>query len=309
MNFEKERHFLINESDIDLLLVEELHSNATFRAWFLSQTDARSGFDQPLIFVGRSISNYHGESDVLIIHFNGDNKRRAILIENKISATPTELQDDRYVLRGKQGIADQTWEEFVTVLVAPQKYLSEERMKFDHEISYEDILEHVVGEISDERKEFKRQILAAAISRSKKPWAPKVDPFITKWFSEAQKFCAVEFRDLPLPPENKGRAPTNYWFSFFLKRFPMSRVSIEIKPHTGTVDLRFNNVDLNSMRQAFDQRIPVGADTYEAKRSCAIRFSHTPANVHAPFETQKDLLRPMMASARLLKNLQIRKPM
>lgn len=74
---------------------------------------------------------------------------------------------------------------------------------------------------------------------------------------------------------------------------------VEIKPHHGHVDLRFKNVVLGDLRRAFSGGLPTGADTVAASsnKSCAIRLAYPPADVRQPFDTQKELVRPMMAGA------------
>lgn len=125
---------------------------------------------------------------------------------------------------------------------------------------------------------------------------------VTEWFTEARRFGVTEFPDLPLPAEGRGRAPSNTWFVFYLKEFPLSRVGIEIKPSNGVVDLRLAGVPVGDLRRAIGAVIPNGADTEIASsgKSVAIRFQHPPADLAIPYAGQEALLRPMLASVDLL---------
>lgn len=217
-----EYQFLLREADIDLVIAEELACNTNFRSWFFGQTGYENASDEAPLFIGRSVSNYHGESDILIVHRDNRGRKRAILIENKIAATPTRAQPERYSIRGEKGIADGEWELFVAVLLAPEKYLTNTTMQFDHKVSYEALLS-VFGDESDVRARFKRRLIELALQRAKKPWVSTVDSDLTKWFVDARLFGVTEFPDLPLPEEAQGRAPTNTWILFSLREFLMSR--------------------------------------------------------------------------------------
>ena len=303
MTFEARYVFNINEADIDLLIAEEYECNPSFRSWLLSQVNCKIALNEPPIFLGRSVSNYHGENDLLIVYRAAGNTKHAILIENKISAPPTAAQAERYVVRGDFGQAHGDWESFITVLIAPNRYLAQNKMKFDYLLSYEELIK-IFDDIDDLRSAFKCRLIEAAIAKAKKPWVANPVPKLTAWFVDARNFAISEFPDLPLPEEGKGRSPTSKWITFYLSQFPMSRVGIEIKAHNGHVDLRFNGVDLGEMRRALAERLPSGADTVEAKsrKSCAIRLVHPRADMNMPFETQKDLVRHMMYDAdRLLR--------
>jgi hypothetical protein len=290
-----ELFFNVSEADIDLLFAEEYGCNSDFRAWFLSKLGGALRPVKPPLYIGRSISNHHGESDLLIIEESDGDTKTAVLIENKISATPTSAQSERYPIRGSFGISEGNWDSFITVLIAPDRYLSKSMMKFDHRVAYEELVE-VVRRLGGSRAVFKCSLLSATIAKAKKPWAPNPLPELTAWFVKAREFAITEFPDLPLPIEGKGRSPTSKWMNFYLQEFPMSLVGIEIKPHNGHVDLRLKGADLGKLRRTFFGRLPPGADTVGVKsgKSCAIRLTRPKADVSSPFETQISLMRPIL---------------
>jgi hypothetical protein len=166
-------------------------------------------------------------------------------------------------------------------------------------ISYESVLAALGNDHTDSRAMFKRRLIGLAIGKAKKPFVQVIDPALSTWFAHAREFGISEFPDLPLP-EERPRAPTSTWISFAVSDFLMSRVVIEIKPHRGHVDLRLMKVPLGEMRRSFSGKLPNGADTISATQSCAIRLVYPHADVRVPFETQRHLVRPMMAAADML---------
>ena len=286
------------ERDLDFVLAEEIECSQTFRSWFLERTGAASDMRE-LLRLGRSVITQHGETDLLVVHGGANGVRRALLIENKIAASFTGLQPERYRVRGNAGIKDGEWAMFATVLIAPQVYLKDvPEKKFDYRVSYQECERALDGD--DLRAQFKRRIFHAACDKAKRPWDKVVDLALTEWFKEARSFAAGAFPDLPLPAEGAGRAPSSKWITFAVRGFPQSRVIIEIKPHNGVVDLRFPGVEIGDLRRGLGTLVLNGTDTVVAGKSVAIRILHPKVNTDQPFLGQEESLRPMLASADLL---------
>lgn len=114
----------VQERDIDLMLLEECHTSMAFCNWLVSRVYE---FPHAVEFVGAwhsVIHNQYGESDLVVIFKANDGSHQAILIENKIDATPQQQQGLRYRYRGEHGIEQGYWVDFRTCLLAPQKYLA-----------------------------------------------------------------------------------------------------------------------------------------------------------------------------------------
>ena len=286
----------VSERDMDFLFAEELECDPTFRAWFLGRTGGSEG-KGGLLRVGRSISTAQGETDLLMVHATANGSRRAVMIENKVAAPFMRLQPERYRLRGEKGVEHGDWDEFATVLIAPLRRLEGVPAgTFDHHVSYEECEAALGG--SNARVDFKRRVLRAACGKARVPWIASIDVAVTAWFKAARRFGVMEFPDLPLAAEGRGRPATSTWLVFRLRAFPQSRVLIEIKPMNGVVDLRFTDVAIGEMRRTLTS-LPDGADTVAATsgKSVSIRFSHPPATLANPFPGQEETLRPMLASA------------
>ena len=122
---------------------------------------------------------------------------------------------------------------------------------------------------------------------------------------QARAFGVDRFPDLALPPEGTGRAPTSKWLSWYLKGFPNSRVGVEIKPHLGVVDLRFQGVPIGDLRRTFGLHLPLGAETEQASsgKSAAIRMRHEPLRTDLPFTGQERMFEALLGSADTLQRL------
>jgi hypothetical protein len=102
----------IAERDIDLIVLEEFSVTEEFREWFSSRVFGEPVY-QANIGAWHSVSEPElGESDLVFIFQAVDGPRTALLIENKINATPQSKQAERYRLRGEKGRIDGFWEKF-----------------------------------------------------------------------------------------------------------------------------------------------------------------------------------------------------
>jgi len=119
------RHLVdrIEERDIDLMLLEEVSCETEFQQ-LIAHIALDLSATWKFIEAANSISTIsHGESDLIAI-FQSDTRVVAVMVENKIAANFMPEQANRYRLRGERGVRDGHWTEFVTVLIAPRRYLS-----------------------------------------------------------------------------------------------------------------------------------------------------------------------------------------
>lgn len=124
----------VQERDIDLLLLEELHATPAFATWFAEQLGLTgASFDG----AWHSVSNANGETDVLLRVRIGE-ERVGILIEDKIAAGEQHEQDVRYHRRGAEGIKADWFSRYLTCMVAPQAYLAglADDSRYDGRIPY-----------------------------------------------------------------------------------------------------------------------------------------------------------------------------
>ncbi|CAG4913859.1 PD-(D/E)XK nuclease family protein [Paraburkholderia gardini] len=155
----------VAERDVDLLLMEEFHANDDFVSWFCSKlqlTQVRADG------AWHSVSDADGESD-LIVRVLADGRRIGVFIENKIAAPEQFNQAARYHLRAVRSQERGQIDTYVTVMCAPQRYLSSlrESSEYQFRVSYEEIAEWF-GIQPDRRSAWRRQVMQDAIEQSRR---------------------------------------------------------------------------------------------------------------------------------------------
>jgi hypothetical protein len=116
--------FKLQERDLDLFILEELHSDSGFDRW-LGERIGLSGFAccEAEHSVSAKLNAKWGETDVLAFFANG-NDTVAVLIEDKIAADFQETQAERYRDRASALVKEGKAASALTVLVAPAVYLA-----------------------------------------------------------------------------------------------------------------------------------------------------------------------------------------
>ena len=129
----------VKEADIDWLLCVELNTNRGFQAWVGKQVLTKLG-KLCHMHAWRSVPDNKGESDLIwFVKLNGSNRVMAVLVENKIGAASQPRQYYRYLERGQEYKNDGKCDEFVVVLVAPEKYKSKDADNYQMRLSYEQV--------------------------------------------------------------------------------------------------------------------------------------------------------------------------
>ncbi|MBQ7703454.1 MAG: PD-(D/E)XK nuclease family protein [Firmicutes bacterium] len=131
----------ITERDMDILLMRKLSGDLDFlRQFFLSETDHADCVINSLT-VSHSVVTEDGESDIEVVITTDDQRRVALLIEDKIDAPAMDDQAARYTIRGNKAVSNDKYDEFHVFIVAPEKYLktNTEAAKYPHRISYESV--------------------------------------------------------------------------------------------------------------------------------------------------------------------------
>jgi hypothetical protein len=117
-------HFRMQERDLDLFILEELHSNSGFDCW-LGERIGLKGFtcDKAEHSISAKLNAKWGETDVLAF-FAKSPETVAVLIEDKIAADFQETQAERYQGRAIGLVNEGKATRALTVLVAPAVYLA-----------------------------------------------------------------------------------------------------------------------------------------------------------------------------------------
>ncbi len=195
----------VSEEAIDWLFCVELNSSNNFRRWVASLIFPHiKEFNHKVAY--RSIGGINGETDVLWILENAGNTDIA-LIENKINA-PSSQGDQylRYIERGDEYINRRYCDNYEVVLLAPEKYQSEDSANYDVRINYENVVEWY-GKHVDERSKYVSFIYEKAI---RKLGQKITDEEMTEFQRKVRELGRSEFPDLNVP-EPKEVGKTEDW--------------------------------------------------------------------------------------------------
>ncbi len=170
----------IQERDLDLLLLEELSSDRSFREWFVN------ALNLPPVdsFLGawKSISAFGlGETD-LLFSYKSEQSTLFLLLENKLDTHFQEEQYSRYILRARNYEAKKECDSAFVVLVAPLNYCIQQN-EFEKYITYESIAQRLEME-GTPRSLFKVQLIQIAIRKQRRGYRPTNSlPVQTFWKS------------------------------------------------------------------------------------------------------------------------------
>lgn len=315
----------VQEVHVDFLLEEEFRVGPNFLRSFIeaaaesfTKTAENSGLKSRLEFieaavkngtqfqvesVRRSVSDQHGEADLIVVynHLNAPPRRVAILIEDKIGAIFQPLQPERYRERGIFGENALGWNNHWTCLVAPKKYIDRGH-RFDAAVELEQVKEWFISGDSI-RSRFKAEVITQAITKAEVTGVKVVDEVMTNYrfahYALFRQFFKDELEDVGLRPPGptwKGDS----WFDFRSRLLPRGTY-INHKSGEGSVDLTFPNTRASSLKD-IAPILETGMSIEQTHKSAAIRltvakikhfecFDHERTNVTQAFSAVRRLLR------------------
>lgn len=280
----------IRERDIDLLLLEEIIVNESFRKFIVNKLN--------LSEIGSFIGAYHsltqerGESDLVINYTGQDKSGFLILIENKIDAGFTKRQAERYKERGQIYKREKDCSDFVTVLFAPQSYISLNH-GFDYSISYETVKDWLELQ-KDKRSLYKAMMLDCAIERKRRGYQRIRNDDVTLFSHKFYELSESMYPELCFrkPPEV---VPKGAGFRY-CDPAELKENKIEIV-HKFFANKPFNAVDLQIKGEAkniedfilkYKDKLEEGMEIVKVNNSLAVRFTLKRLETTVSFEEQKD---------------------
>lgn len=213
------------ERDVDLVLVRAFYEYNEIAKLFLYEGDE-------ILEIWHSAMELHGESDLQII-VNRDQKRHAILIEDKIDAPAQPNQYERYCERGNRGIEEGRWISYTVYIAAPQIYLdhNNEAKKYQpNQVAYEDILKAI------QHDSLSRAILETALKRSEGILPGIIDDSVTAFWDAYYDYCERNAPHLLLHVHRGKKGPNATWPDF---KTVLKGAKILHKSELGCVDLQF----------------------------------------------------------------------
>lgn len=262
----------ILEHDMDILILEEFACSNEFAKIFLNKIGVS---DAKLLLTWQSKTDSElGESDMTVV-FDHDDKKIALLIEDKIDAIAMPEQPARYVLRGNKGIIDGDYDSYHIFIVAPQEYLekNEKAKEYPNRVSYEEIKAYF-EKLNDTRSSFKLAQINLAIDKQKNGYQVIKNSFVTDFWNKYVEYKNTYFPQLDLVISSDIKPTNGVWTHF---RTTDSRSCIYYKSNKGNIDLTFNGQadNIEKIKELVIKSIgdyhSKGISIIKTGKSCAIR--------------------------------------
>lgn len=294
----------VSERDMDLLFLEEFVCSEAFLQIFTDKV----GIANPKVLSVHSskIDVQYGESDMtVIIESNGE--RIGLLIEDKIDAIAMPRQSERYNLRGQKGINLGDYNKFFVFIIAPKKYLEQnkEAKKYPNQIEYETVLSYFEN-LNDFRCAFKIQQIKQAIDKQKKGYQVEEDPAVTEFWSKYSEYQKVHYPDIDFIYNNEIKGTKASWPRF---RTVIDSLYINHKTERGFVDLTFDNcatklVEVEQLlADTIGDFVKEGFTVHKTNKSAAVRLSVPIVDVHKPLDEQIDEVETGLSAVKKISDL------
>jgi len=295
----------IAERDIDLVVLEELSVSDEFREWLAARVLGELAYKEDLGAWHSVVDSEHGESDLVFIFISQLEKRIAVLIENKIDASPQPDQAARYALRGSKGIQSGYWEEFRTCLIAPQQYLESAKQteSYSSEVSYEELSAYFSSRrFRDVRYQYKARLIQEAIQKNRRGYQPEYNEAMTKFVKAYCEYANLNFPGLCVQ-QAKPRPAGSTWVMFMPPKLAKN-MSLCHQLTSGSVKLFISgpNLDIESVKLKYEGHLKADMSISPAGKSVAIsagvpkllplteEFNVAKASAHAALEAVAKLL-------------------
>ena len=268
----------ILERDVDLILLEELSTDATFCQWFT----AKLALPSPSAINGawRSISAFGlGETDILF-SYQANEKKIFVLIENKLDADFQNEQFIRYEKRAQEYMANYECDWAFTVLIAPKLYC-ENQTDFENSLTYESIAEKFES-VGTKRSTFKSQLLRIAVEKLRRGYQPvnsiPVQSFwLSYWQYRQAHFPNLTMKKPDIVPHNSD------WPMLYDER--LKEVVFYHKLAQGNVDATFKCLSIEK-EKAIKEQLPKWAIMVKHSKSISIRVPSKKIDRTKDFQSQ-----------------------
>lgn len=256
------------ESEIDLLVVEELFSSEQFQRWLLNKVN----ISEKYTFIGawKSYNGRFGECDIAA-KFNVGGDKTIILIENKIYSPEQPEQAERYHKTGRFLVEKEDIDSYVTCLLSPKIYFKENSpMKnYENKISYEELLEWFKKQNYSERVSFKRMVIKNGIDRARSGYQRITDENTDRFYDYYEEIAREIYPELEYM-RPKEVASGNSWFRFNPKIFP-SKITIIHKGTVGYVDLQIGGTNMKEFSVNFKKKLGKNMTIHKTGKSISVR--------------------------------------
>ena len=294
----------ISERDMDLLFLEEFACSEVFLKLFLDKIKIENA---TVITLEHSKTDVeYGESDITVI-VQSNERKIALLIEDKIDAIAMPNQYGRYMLRGERGIANGDYSEFYVFIIAPQKYLSEntEAKKYPYQISYEECI-HYFEVLNNKRSEFKLQQIKSAVTKQKTGYQVIASERATNFWNQYVEYQKKNYSDLWLTNGTGKKGAYATWVQFAVH---IKKVHIIHKIESGFVDLEFSGY-ADKISELKNYIISVigdlnnhGLGVFKTGKSAVLRIQVPKIDFDINFETESNKIEECLQAVSTLNNI------
>lgn len=275
----------VTERDMDMLFVQAFLTDPCFKDLFLSQIDKA---DYTVISAELSkIDAQLGESDITII-LEHNEKKTALLIEDKIDAVAMPDQHGRYAKRGNKGIKKGEFDEYDVFIVCPEKYRqsNHEATLYEHHVSYEQCLQYF-EEKQDAISIFRAEQFRQAIYKAKRSSNVELNEAANNFFRAYRKFQQLYYPTLDLRTREESNG---YWAQY---RTKSAGSYILHKIPTGTVDLTFSDKagkikELDALSEWIRMNTDIETVAVVTGKAAALRINVPSFDMQKPFESYSD---------------------
>lgn len=272
------------ERDIDILLAEEFKVSPMFTAWFLKQTRKFASIEAHVLYAYVSMTDWIGESDLVVIYQPVAGPSFALLIEDKIDALLQPDQEARYRRRAEAEVGrahDAKYSDYEVILCAPKSYSEShpQTRSFDSFVSYEKIGNFLKSNDSDLRNAYRAAFILSAAKKSTSNWTPIQDEVTDKFWEKAYLIANKQFPELQLKRLKLTKDST--WIT--LRPFQMptqpKSIYISLKGDKGHMDLTFGRCLLEKLHPRVSMILEEGMTLDRTGQSVAIRITVPGFNV------------------------------
>ena len=279
------------ERDIDLLLLEEFHSDPEFVAWFCCHLGLASA---EFLGAWHSVADADGETDVLL-RVQTEGQRVGILIENKIAAIEQANQAERYHVRGTRAVNEKKFHLYMTCMCAPQRYLDglPGDSPYTRKIPYESIAQWF-ERVDSPRHRWRLRLLKEAIEQGRRGYTMVVDSIATRFHADYWAYLREQHPAIQMTkPGNKGSNST--WIVMKGVAFPKG-VALHHKLDQQVIELGFENSTVERLLQV-KSKWPPHIVPVQKGRTAALRVNVPRIDIRVSLGEQVDSLAVALATA------------
>jgi hypothetical protein len=269
-NQKKYPYITARESEVDSIVVEEIFCSKDFQNYLLSKMSLKDNSE--LIGAWKNImpTNF-GECDI-VIEFIENNKKLAILIEDKIDAPEQPQQAERYHKTGKLLVQEGKIDQYISCLLCPKDYFKEgaPMEKYDKKITYEELLEYFEQQENSKRIQFKKMILQNGIIRAKTGYMQNIDEKTNNFYQYYEGIGRKNNPELEFQYK-KPFTKDQSWVDIKPEMFSKN-IKIIHKGDRGFVDLQISKIDIDEFRKFMQDKLREGMTIHNTGKSFSVRI-------------------------------------